>query len=266
MHFFAGLSWQAGGMTEFGDGSDLPEMYVEAAPWWPLLSPPEEYAEEADHMIGLLRGAQIDVREVLDLGSGGGHLASYLTPHVEICLVDLSPAMLDVSRELNPDSEHICADMRTWRGAREFDAVILHDAIDYMATREDLVAALATAFVHCRPGGIVIALPDHTRETYVASTGHGGVDGIDGRGARFLEWSWDPDPADDTIVTQYVMALRGRDGAVRVIHDEHVTGLFSIHTWVELLAEAGFDPVDAVEPSEPDVAPDVFFVAHRPMA
>lgn len=258
--------WKGGGVTDAPEREVLPGMYVEAAPWWPLLSPPEEYAEEAEHLRGLLRSARIDVRTVLDLGSGGGHLASHLTPHLDVCLVDLSPAMLEVSRGLNPDAEHICADMRTWRGDREFDAVILHDAIDYMSSREDLAAALATAYAHCRPGGVVIALPDHTRETYAATTGHGGIDGVDGRGARFLEWSWDPDPGDDTIVTHYVMTLRGRDGAVRVIHDQHVTGLFSIHTWVELLAAAGFDPVDAVEPAEPDVAPDVFFVAHRPMA
>jgi trans-aconitate methyltransferase len=244
---------------------DLPSMYAESAPWWPLLSPPEEYAEEAEHLRGVLATAQIDVREVLDLGSGGGHLASHLTPHLEVCLIDVSPSMLEVSRQLNVTSEHICADMRTWRGDRVFDAVILHDAIDYMSTRADLAAALATAYTHCRPGGIVVALPDHTRETFSATTGHGGVDGVDGRGARFLEWSWDPDPADDTILTHYVMVLRERGGQVRVIDDVHVTGLFSVTSWVELLEGAGFDPVHAVEPAEPDVAPDVFFVAHRPI-
>ncbi|MBM3687442.1 MAG: class I SAM-dependent methyltransferase, partial [Actinobacteria bacterium] len=167
--------WKGGGVTDAREADALPGMYVEAAPWWPLLSPPEEYVEEADHLRGLLRSARIDVRTVLDLGSGGGHLASHLTPHLDVCLVDLSPAMLEVSRGLNPDAEHICADMRTWRGDREFDAVILHDAIDYMATREDLAAALATAYAHCRPGGVVVALPDHTRETYAATTGHGGI-------------------------------------------------------------------------------------------
>jgi len=260
------ISCKAGVVEVARERQSLPGMYVEAAPWWPLLSPPAEYAEEAAHLRGLLLGARIDVRTVLDLGSGGGHLASHLTPYADVCLVDLSPEMLEVSRQLNPGCEHICADMRTWRGDREFDAVILHDAIDYMATREDLAAALATAYAHCRPGGIVITLPDHTRETYAATTGHGGVDGVDGRGARFLEWSWDPDPGDDTILTHYILTLRERNGAVRVIHDEHITGLFSIHTWVEMLTAAGFDPVDAVEPAEPDVAPDVFFVAHRPMA
>lgn len=253
-------------MDDSRASQSLPGMYVEAAPWWPLISPPEEYAGEAEYLRGLLRGAGVDAGEVLDLGSGGGHLASHLTPHFDVCLVDLSPAMLDVSRALNPGCEHICADMRTWRGGREFDAVILHDAIDYMVTREDLAAALATAYAHCRPGGAVIALPDHTRETYSASTGHGGIDAPDGRGARFLEWSWDPDPGDDTIVTVYVMALRERSGSVRVLHDEHVTGLFAVDTWIESLAAAGFDPVDAVEPAEPDVGADVIFVAYRPLA
>ena len=61
--------------------------------------------------------------------------------------------MLEVSKALNPQCEHILGDMRTLRMDRSFDAVFIHDAIMHMTTREDLRAAMETAFVHCRPGG-----------------------------------------------------------------------------------------------------------------
>ena len=82
-------------------------LYQDLAAWWPLISPPEEYAEEAAFAGRLLRRADRPVRAVLELGSGGGHCASHLAPGFSMTLVDLSPGMLAVSRRLNPDCEHI---------------------------------------------------------------------------------------------------------------------------------------------------------------
>ena len=49
-------------------------------------------------------------------------------------LVDLSAEMLEVSRQLNPECEHIQGDMRTIRLGRQYDAVLVHDAVDYVTT------------------------------------------------------------------------------------------------------------------------------------
>ena len=101
--------------------------------------------------------------------------------------------------------------MRTVRLGRRFDAVFVHDAVDYMTTEADLRAAIQTAHAHCRPGGIAVFVPDDTAETYEPATDHGGSDGADGRAVRFLEWAWDPDP-DDTWTCHGVrlLAPRGR--------------------------------------------------------
>ena len=124
-------------------------LYQDLAAWWPLISPPEEYAEEAAFAGGLLREAERPVRTVLELGSGGGHCASHLAPGFSMTLVDLSPGMLEVSRRLNPDCEHVEADMRTVRLGRDFDAVFVHDAVDYMTTEDDLRLVIGTAFMWC---------------------------------------------------------------------------------------------------------------------
>ena len=81
----------------------LPRLYVEFASWWPLLSAPEDYAEEAEFFFNLfMREASFHPEIILELGSGGGNNASHLKHYFEMTLVDLSPAMLDVSKRLNP--------------------------------------------------------------------------------------------------------------------------------------------------------------------
>jgi SAM-dependent methyltransferase len=241
-------------------------LYGELAEWWPLISPPEEYAEEARFAARLLRQARRPVREVLELGSGGGHCASHLAHEFTMTLLDASGPMLAVSRRLNPRCEHVAADMRTVRLGRDFDAVFVHDAVDYMITEADLRLVIETAFAHCRPGGIALFVPDHIAETFAPGTGYGGSDGADGRAARYLEWAWDPDPGDTWTVTDYAFLLRDTGGAVRSVHESHRLGLFSRDTWLRLLAGAGFWPRPVTEETSEDRAPRELFTGHRPDA
>ena len=217
-------------------------MYGELASWWPLLSAPADYAEEASfYERTLLAACARPPRTLLELGSGGGNNASYLKARFELVLVDRSPGMLAVSRALNPECEHVEGDLRTVRLGRQFDGVFLHDAICYMTSEEDLRRAFKTAFVHCRAGGAALFVPDYVRETFRSTTDHGGTDG-DGRGLRYLEWTRDPDPADTTYVVDYAYLLRASDGSVHVEHDRHIEGLFSRADWLRLLRDVGFDP------------------------
>jgi len=238
--------------------------YGDLAVWWPLISPPEEYAEEAAFAATVLGWASIPVRQVLELGSGGGHNAVHLKDHFAMTLVDLSTEMLDVSRALNPECEHHRGDMRTLRLDRTFDAVFVHDAVDYMTSEADLRQAIDTTFAHCRPGGVVVFVPDCTRESFEESSDQGGNDGADGRGVRYLEWSWDPDPADTWTLTEYAFLLRETDGSIGVVHETHRLGLFGRDDWLRLLADAGFDPRPVTEETTEDRPPRELFVGHRP--
>jgi SAM-dependent methyltransferase len=239
--------------------------YGDLALWWPLISPPEEYAEEAAEAASVLVTASIPVREVLELGSGGGHNAVHLKSSFAMTLVDLSEEMLDVSRRLNPDCVHRQGDMRTLRLGRTFDAVFVHDAVEYMTTAGELRQAIETAFVHCRPGGIALFVPDHIAETFEATSDHGGIDDGTGRGVRYLEWTWDPDPGDTWIRTEYAFLLRDTDGSTQVVHETHRTGLFGRDVWLRLLRDAGFDPDAVTEETDEDRKPRELFVGRRPV-
>ena len=86
--------------------------------------------------------------------------------------------------------------------------------------------------------------PDYVRETFEPETDHGGHDGGEGdaRALRYLEWTYDPDEADTTYVTDYAYLLRENGQQMHIEHDRHVCGLFSRDEWLRLLREAGFQP------------------------
>lgn len=241
-------------------------MYDELADWWPLLSHPDEYAEEAVFFAQVLASrCQGPLRTMLELGSGGGNNAWHLQSRVQMVLVEPSANMRDVSRRLNPACEHVAGDMRTVRLGRQFDAVFVHDAVAYMTTPEDLRRAMETAFIHTRPGGAAVFAPDHLRETFSPATDCGGRDDAR-RGLRYLEWDWDPDPSDTMVTTEYILALRSEDGSMRVEHDRHITGLFARAEWLEWLRDVGFE-AEAVpfDHSELEAGTYEVFACRRPI-
>lgn len=225
------------------------KLYRELAEWWPLFSPPgEDYAQEAAYVRGLFEEHSAGpVRTLLELGSGGGHNASHLKAHYELTLVDIAPEMLGVSRALNPECEHALGDMMTVRLERSFDAVFVHDAVNYLTRESDLAAAMETAAAHCRPGGVAVFAPDYVEETFQPGTDDGGADG-DGRALRYLEWTHDRDPSRTTYAVDYAIVLRDEKGDSRVVHDRHVLGVFPRATWQELFGAAGFEVTVVADP------------------
>jgi SAM-dependent methyltransferase len=238
-------------------------LYGELAPWFHLLTHPSDYEEEADFTARLVDAvAEGEARTLLELGSGGGNNASYLKRRFECTLTDLSPEMLELSRSLNPECEHLQGDMRSLRLGRTFDAVFVHDAISYLTTEPDLRATIETAAAHVRPGGAVVLTPDTTRERFAAGLESGGHDGDDGRALRYLMWTHEP-ATPTTYEVDFAILLREEGKATRVEHDHHVLGVFPEATWRRLVAEAGLELVDPgiEDPNEDEHA---VFVARRP--
>lgn len=216
-----------------------PLLYSDLASWYRLVDPVADHQDEAEvYGAALSRAIKGRAETLLELGAGAGNNASYLKRRFRCTLTDFSEPMLALSRDLNPECEHVQGDMRSLRLNRTFDAVLVHDAVVYMTTEEDLLAAATTAFVHTRPGGAAIIAPDLLRETFRESTQL--IRGDDGaRALRGLEWTWDPNTADSTYVVDFAFLLRDGD-AVRALHDRHLEGLFSEATWHVVLGASGF--------------------------
>ena len=216
-------------------------LYNELAYLWPAISPPEDYAVEAEDWRRALRKYLGPGRHrLLELGVGGGHNLSHLTAEFDAVAVDVSPNMLELSRRLNPTVEHHMGDMRSFRlPGRAFDAVLVHDAICYMRTEDDLRAAFATARAHLRPGGLLLVAPDLVRDTFRPGMKLSWSTERDGVQITTEETVYDRDPSDTVVESHFTYTITER-GARRVERDVHVTGLFPIATWFALLEEAGF--------------------------
>ena len=231
-----------------------PRLYTDLAAWWSLLSPPSHYVEEAaDLLPHLLSAIDPPPRTMLELGCGGGSLAYHFKDRLQLTLTDRSAAMLDVSRMVNPECEHHLGDMRTLDLGRTFDAVLIHDAVMYATDEAAMRATLATVARHCRAGGVALLVPDCVTETFEPDSSTGGEDAPDGRGLRYLEWSWDPNPDDTSFLNAYAFLLRDADATVRADHDLHELGLFPRAAWMQWLRDAGFTASSRLDPWKRDV-------------
>lgn len=241
-------------------------LYTDLTPYYRLVDPRADHEDEAlSYLAALERGASPGAETLLDLGAGAGNNASFLKRRFRCTLADLSPAMLDLSRAQNPECAHVEGDLRTLRLGQTFDCVLLHDAICYMLTEDDLRAAAETAWAHLRPGGAALFAPDHVRDDFAEHTSL--LESEDGdRSMRGVEWTWDPDPADTTYTVEYAFLFREPGKPVHVAHDTHVEGLFSRATWTSILTSVGFEVELVDRPLDEAGEKDQVFLARRPLS
>ena len=215
-------------------------LYGELSHLWPLISPPGEYADEAGYWIDVLRTKLGPGRHhVLEMGVGGGHLLSHLTGEFQATAVDLSEDMIRFSTKLNPGVDHHLGDMRTVRLGRRFDAVLVHDAIGYMLTQDDLLAAFDTARAHLGTGGVFIVAPDWYLETFKGPLVlHWTRQNADGE-LTTIEYLHDPNPADNTVESLFFYIFQ-QNGVLQVEQDRHRMGLFPLAVWHHLMEASGF--------------------------
>lgn len=228
-------------MATASSPNDERRLYSDLAWTWRLMSPPEDYIEEAgDFREAILSRTQIETRTLLHLGCGGGHIDRWLKERFEVTGVDVSEQMLTLARDLNPEATYLIGDMRTIRLGRTFDAVIAADAIDYMLSEADLRAAFETAYRHLKTGGIFCTYPDNLREEFAQNETKSWTGRSETFEIAFIENSFDPDPDDTTYESVFVYLIR-QNGQLTVETDRHLGGLYPRQTWLDLLTDVSFE-------------------------
>jgi SAM-dependent methyltransferase len=221
---------------------DTCHLYTDLAWLWPMWGDATtEYAHYCRHVTGLIRQyAERPVTTLLDIGCGGGKNVLNLKRHFHVTGVDLSLAMLAQATELNPECTFVQGDMRTCRLGRAFDAVLMDDAISYMSCLTDFVAAFRTAHAHLNPGGVLVATPDVTTETFQQNKTNTTLATRDALDVLFVENMYDPDPTDEQYETTILYIIRDH-GRLRIETDHWTMGIFSLDTWRHVLRETGFE-------------------------
>jgi SAM-dependent methyltransferase len=221
-------------------------LYTDLAWLWPMWGDAaDEYAHYCRHVTGLIeQHATRPAGTLLDIGCGGGKNVFNLKGRFGVTGVDLSPAMLAQARVLNPECTFVLGDMRTCRLGQTFDAVLMDDAISHMTCLADFAAAFRTASAHLDPGGVLVATPDVTTETFrqnwtsvTPATRTAARTDLD---VVFVENAYDPDPADEHYETTILYLIRDK-GRLRIETDHWRMGLFPLDTWRGVLRDTGFD-------------------------
>lgn len=136
------------------------------AQYYDLLYRDKDYAGEAEYVAAHIRKQAPNAKRILELGCGTGAHAEHLARMgYTVHGVDMSEAMLaraDARKaalppELASRLSFGLGDVRVVRTDETYDAVIsLFHVMSYQTTNADLDAAIETALVHLKPGGLFL--------------------------------------------------------------------------------------------------------------
>jgi len=217
------------------------KLYQEWAWLWSEVTPPETYRAEADDLFEIMtESLGRKPNTILELGAGGGYLLHDLQTEystVELTLVDSSPEMLEEARRRNSKAVTILGDMTTLALNKQFDVVLLHDAVMYLSDRDEVQQTLEVMKKHCSPEGVVLIIPDCCRETFeeriLTAQCHTERSSI-----HLTEWHWDPNDTDDVVSVEFSVLLRENpQQKVQSHHETHSMLVLSLGEWMTLFME-----------------------------
>ena len=117
----------------------------------------KNYAAEAAVVDQIIQSHNDGAASLLDVACGTGAHLRDLRNRYEVVGLDLDPRMLDQAREALPGVLLVEGDMRTFRLAQRFDAVVcLFSSIGYMRSVQELDAAVGSMAAHLSAGGVLV--------------------------------------------------------------------------------------------------------------
>jgi len=216
-------------------------LYNDLSWTWHIISKPEDYKEEGEFFTSIIREYERHkTKTLLDIGCGGGNMDWVLKNEFDITSFDISENMINNARKLNPEIKYHVGDMRTMRLNRKFDAVMIHDAINYMTTPADLKAAFETAHEHLEDNGLLIVYAEQWPENFKQNHIRSQTEKKDNIEITFIEHYYDPDLDDTTYEGTFIYLIR-RGGELETHFDRHLLGIFPLELWRDTICGVGFE-------------------------
>lgn len=134
------------------------ELYAKC---YDLLYRDKDYAAEVEYVSGLIEKYNPGAETLLDFGCGSGrHDVLFAGKNYNVTGIDRSPEMVDEANKAasgNPRLQFQQGDITDLDLGKKFDVVVsLFHVFSYLTTNADLKNAMASAYKHLKPGGILI--------------------------------------------------------------------------------------------------------------
>lgn len=114
-------------------------------------------ATATERLRGLIRKANPEAKNVLELGCGTCSVLKHLEKDYEVWGLDLSPKMLSIARRKVPEAKLQRQDMVRFRVPERFDVICsVFDSINHVLSFADWKKVFANARSHLNDGGVFI--------------------------------------------------------------------------------------------------------------
>ena len=211
----------------------------------------KSYAAEADELATLILERRPGATSMLDVACGTGeHLRLLADRFDDVAGVDLDEGMLAVARAKLPDARLEPGDMRTFDLGRAFDAVTcLFSSVGYLASTDELDAAIGRMAAHVAPGGVLVVdgwiRPEAWRD---GVNFHALAAADDDMAAARVARTW---REGDRTTLEFRYLVANAEG-FETFEEHHVMTLFADEDYRAAFARAGLDPEVVAGPMGPD--------------
>ena len=214
-------------------------MFKETARYYDRIYAFKDYAAEALKVVAIAEEElHTGGRRLLDVACGTGVHLEHLKAHFDAEGLDLSPELLEIACERNPELTFHCADMRTFDLETRYDVVTcLFSSIGYMTAPDDLHRAIGRMAEHLVASGLLIVEPWLTPEIWKPDTVHAMfIDEPDLKIARI-----NTSLSEGRVSVFDLHHLIGTPERTEHVVEHHELGLYTVDEMTEAFIAAGLD-------------------------
>jgi SAM-dependent methyltransferase len=195
------------------------------------------YEKQAKEIRAWIEKRNPSAISLLDVACGTGLHIKYLSKWFDVEGVDISPAMVEVSKLRNPNSSIYVGDMRDFAIEKQYDIITcLFSSITYAGDVKSLKATLRNLAKHLIPGGLCIIEPYISPDAW--------CDGVVGlRTAETVDQKIsmvDRAEKSGRKIRREIEYLVGTPKKIEKISEEHAYFLFTRQEYENAYVDAGF--------------------------
>lgn len=115
-----------------------------------------DYKKDFEYYGGIFK--KHNCHKILEIGCGSGHLAEYfIKADFNYSGLDLSPQMIELAKERNPNGKFNQGDMRNLQFNEEFDGILIAGrSFTHLTTNSDVISCLKSVHRALKKNGIIV--------------------------------------------------------------------------------------------------------------